>query len=67
MKETAIMVRDREIKGLGLKVAGAVIEDPALARQLVAQGFAVWRQPAAKGGARKGSAGKDNRAPSKDR
>lgn len=67
MKDTAIMTRDREIKGLGLKKAGAVIENPALARQLVAQGFAVWRQPVSKGGVRKGSAGKDNRAPSKDR
>ena len=61
MKETVIMTRDREIKGLGLKKAGAVIEDAVLARQLVAQGFAVIRR------AKKDSAVTKNRAPIKER
>ena len=61
MKDTAIMVKDREVKGLGLVKAGAVIDDPNLARQLVAQGFAIWRR------AKKGSAGNQNQAPIKER
>ena len=61
MKQTATMVRDREIKGLGLVKAGAEINDPALARQLVSQGFAVWRQT------KKDSAATKNRAPIKER
>ena len=40
-----VMIKDREIKGLGLVKAGTTIKDPALARQLVAQGIAVNRRP----------------------